>query len=167
MPTCSVRSSGSVRAGLFLMSSAVITVTLAGSRRASSGKRVALTTTASSVWAWTGTQNAAASAATRKRFMDDLLGRHPRRRLQVDELQGRSPDSASGEKRGFLHASRPARAFPRSARAPQWLLARLLAYRCGGSTGFDRRMKATPCFPFHPRRESRAADTLQPKAGRL
>src|SRR5690349_1717022 len=97
MPTCSVRSSGSVRAALFLMSSALITVTLAGRRRASSGKRVAFTTTESSVCAWMEKQSAAAEAASGKRTMKDLLGRHPRRRSQVDELQGRSPDSRAAD----------------------------------------------------------------------
>src|SRR6185503_16742907 len=48
MPACSAMSSGSVRAALFWMSSCVMTVTLAGMRRTSSGKRGAVMTTTSS-----------------------------------------------------------------------------------------------------------------------
>ena len=49
IPTCSARRSGTVRAALLAISSEESTVTLAGSLRASSGKRVARTCTTSSV----------------------------------------------------------------------------------------------------------------------
>ena len=58
-PTCELSSSGMVRAGLLAISSPLITVTLAGRRRTSSGKRVAVMTTASSCAKQTETQSPA------------------------------------------------------------------------------------------------------------
>jgi len=72
-PTCSCSSSGSVRAALREMSSALSTVVLAGSRRTSSGKRVAVTTTASS-WAKQREKHTPASRPETARSMENLPG---------------------------------------------------------------------------------------------
>jgi hypothetical protein len=70
MPTSPESSSGSVRAGLRAISPAVITVVLAGSRRTSSGKRVASTSTAS--WAEETETNRASASPDKRKDMENL-----------------------------------------------------------------------------------------------
>ena len=85
MPTCSCSSSGSVRAALFWISSAVMTVALAGKRRTTSGKRVALTTTESSFCEWAGKAKAADNAMEKARRIGNPSGVDPDAMKKVEK----------------------------------------------------------------------------------
>ena len=138
-----VSTSGSVRAVSRAMSAAVMTVIPTGASSRRSGKRVAVTTTASSsCWAHAGRANNA--SATASRGGDGTHGnppwRRPRRRKLVGKrFQGRSPDSQ------VLAPRLPAR-----EELAQWHAgAPALAYRCGGSTGIAvRRAGRAPVSRF-------------------
>src|SRR5258708_876937 len=91
MPAWPVSSSGSVRAALRWMSSAVMTGVLAGSRRTASGKRVAVTITGS-CWARQTETQAAAIKPVAVRVA----------RCSIENLPGVFPDALLVEK-----ASRP------------------------------------------------------------
>jgi len=105
MPTCSCSSSGKVRAALFWMSSAVMTVVLAGSLRASSKKRVAPTTIASSPCENTGGAKTARAARKTDQRTGIPSGVVPDATTKVDERrQGRSPDSRVAEVLRRVHA---------------------------------------------------------------
>ena len=177
--------SGSVRAALRPMSSAVITRVPTAVPSARSGKRLAVTTTGSRVsWATTGLhENAATNAAVAHWRLDcmarsSLPARVPAAGLSTWRTAAR--EERGGEVRE--PRARPPRATPTCRSRPVSGLASRdarrafpptlpsqdgrsvpvavidvgsLAYRCGGSTGF--RVRPVTCFPFHPAgRETRA-----------
>src|SRR6185436_2512357 len=147
-----------------------MTVVLAGKRRTSSGKRVALTTTASSFWAWTGNGKAADTARqTAKRVgtpcMETPFGRRPR---HLNKLT-RAPRPVSGlASSGFSPpgARLPVKVtFTVAGCAPPRLPLRGQSRLCAvpqfpvGT--------ATHLIPVSPAARGGAADTLQLTTGQL